>query len=246
VAVFDPDFRFSRRPLTERIEKAAMKRRFGMKLVLGFLVSSHISCFGQQTGTERAVPITVIVYNRANVNPEVLAVAKKVVIRVMSAAGFAVTCIATQDLNTGFPIADSAEQTELSKIGFLSVVITPAAYRGSRPNEAGFAAVTTGRYRRAYVFLDRVTAFSEKVASFRRDRVIGTVLGHVICHELGHLLMPRKSHSPFGIMRADWDFQQWDEAVEGLLLFSPRQAEIMQREIQDRCTASIARNRRPC
>src|SRR5262245_9157966 len=126
-----------------------MKRQFGIKLVLGFLVSSHISCFGQPTGNERAVPITVVVYNRADVNPEVLTFVKQVVIRVMSVAGFAVTCIATQDLNTAFAIANSAEQTELSPIGFLSVVITRAAYPGSSLNEAGFAAVTTGRYRRA-------------------------------------------------------------------------------------------------
>jgi hypothetical protein len=134
----------------------------------------------------------------------------------------------------------------LSQIGYLSAVITPAAYPGSGLNEAGFAAVTTGRYRRAYVFLDRVKAFSEVVTSLRGHRVVGTVLGHVICHELGHLLMPDKSHAPFGIMRADWDSQQWDEAVEGLLLFSPRQAQIMRRQIQDCCSAPLERKRGPC
>jgi hypothetical protein len=186
------------------------------------------------------------VYNRADVNPGVLAVARQVVIRVMSAAGFTVTCIATQDLNTDFAIADSAQQTDLSQIGYLSAVITPAAYLGSGLNEAGFAAVITGRYRRAYVFLDRVKAFSEKVTTLSGDRVIGTVLGHVICHELGHLLMGDKSHAPFGIMRAEWDSKQWDEAAEGLLLFSPRQAQIMRGQIQDRCSPRLASNKRLC
>src|SRR5215471_4191169 len=112
-----------------------MKSRFGMNLVLGLLVSSPISYFGEKTGTEQAVPIKVVVYNRANVNPEVLEVAKQVVIRVMSVAGFTVTFIATQEaLNTGVAVPDSAEQTELSRRGHLSVVLTPAAYPGSGLN----------------------------------------------------------------------------------------------------------------
>ena len=224
-----------------------MKRQLGMKLVLGFLASSPLSGFGQQTGTGRRVPITMVVHDRANVKLESLAVAKQVVIRVMSAAGFAITWIDTQDaLTTDGLLTDSSEQLKLSRSGYLSVVITPAAFRSSALSEAGFAAVTAGSYRRAYVFLDRVKAFSEEVTSFRDEKIVGTVLGHVICHELGHLLMPGKPHAPFGIMSAAWGSKQWDEAVQGLLLFSRKQAEIMRRQIQDHCSVSLANKRRPC
>jgi hypothetical protein len=224
-----------------------MKRQLGMKLVLGFLASSPLSGFGQQTGTGRGVPITMVVDDRANVKLESLAVAKQVVIRVMSAAGFAITWIDTQDaLTTDGLHTDSSEQLKLSRSCHLSVVIAPEAYRGLGLNEAGFAAVTTGSYRRAYVFLDRAKVFSEEVTSLHGEKTVGTVLGLVICHELGHLLMPGKPHAPSGIMRAAWGSKEWDEAAEGLLLFSRRQAEIMRSQAQDHCSASLARKGRQC
>jgi hypothetical protein len=230
----------------ERIEEATMKVRLGMKLILGLLASSPISVFGQQSETERAVPIAVVVFDRANVKQESLAGAKQVVMRVMSEAGFEVTYVDTQDtLTPGAPVTDSSPQTKFSG-GYLSIVITPAPFPGSDLNEAGFAAVTTGLYPRAYVFLDRVKAFADHVMSVRPERTMGTVLGHIICHELGHLLMPGKSHPPFGIMRGEWTSEQWDEAAEGLLLFSREQAEIMQSRIRDHCSAALARKRRPC
>src|SRR5262245_10931332 len=133
-----------------------MNRPFGMFLVLGFLASSPNSGFGQKTETERGVPITLLVYDRANTSAEILAVAKQVVLHLMTAAGFAPDYIVTQDmLNTGLPIADPSKLPGLPRTSYLSVVITPTAFRRTSLNEAGLAAVTRGPYRRAYVFLDR-------------------------------------------------------------------------------------------
>ena len=230
----------------ERTEEATMKCPLGMKLVMGFLASSPISGFPQQTGIEQAVPITVVVHDRANVKPETLAVAKQLANRVLNVAGFAVTWINIQDDLNKDGSGTNSEQTGFLRSGYLSVVITSTAYPGSGLNEGGFAAVTAGPYRRAYVFLDRVEAFSEKVTNFRGEKIVGTVLGHVICHELGHLLMPNTPHPLFGIMRGDWDSKQWQEATQGLLLFSRGQAERMKSQIRDQCSASLARNKRAC
>jgi hypothetical protein len=52
----------------------------------------------------------------------------------------------------------------------------------------------------AYVFYDRVTEFA------RQRRCESTqVLGHVLAHELGHLLLQRRPHSVNGVMRGSWD-----------------------------------------
>ena len=56
--------------------------------------------------------------------------------------------------------------------------------------------------RRAYVFHHRVVQTGRV---FSRD--LGTLLGTVIAHEVGHLLLPENSHSSSGILRADLDLR---------------------------------------
>jgi hypothetical protein len=59
----------------------------------------------------------------------------------------------------------------------------------------------------------------------------GLVLGHVIAHELGHLLLQRASHSAAGLMQATLDLQL---AQQGRLLFTPAEGQAIR--------AAIARN----
>jgi predicted Zn-dependent protease len=66
-----------------------------------------------------------------------------------------------------------------------------------------------------YVFYDQVAGFSNVQ---RMDSAL--VLGTVIAHEIGHLLL-RHGHSPEGLMRASWDSGDWQRASSGFLLFSP-------------------------
>ena len=51
--------------------------------------------------------------------------------------------------------------------------------------------------RRAYIFYDRIAALRVGL-----PRGLGSILGDVIAHELGHLMLPPNSHSANGIMRA--------------------------------------------
>ena len=66
---------------------------------------------------------------------------------------------------------------------------------------------------RAYIFSHRVAALAK-----RNQRSLGDVLGWVIAHELGHLLLPENSHSPTGIMSAAIDLSPAAAAV-----FTPAQ-----------------------
>jgi hypothetical protein len=59
----------------------------------------------------------------------------------------------------------------------------------------------------------------------------GLLLGHVIAHELGHLLLPYDSHSQSGLMRAGWDKAQASNAVMGILKFNPGESGLVRRSV---------------
>jgi len=59
-----------------------------------------------------------------------------------------------------------------------------------------------------------------------------TVLGLVMAHEVGHLLLGSKSHSASGIMRAHWQRQELSAAGEGALGFSEAEARKMQNRLE--------------
>jgi hypothetical protein len=58
--------------------------------------------------------------------------------------------------------------------------------------------------RRAHVFYDRITALNVGT-----PRTIPSLLGDVIAHELGHLMLPPPGHSADGIMRPELETKSW-------------------------------------
>ena len=93
----------------------------------------------------------------------------------------------------------------------------------------GFSLSNDGEgVRRAYVFADRAEAIGNFVFRERGREVDLTtanavVLGHVIAHEAGHLLLPAHSHSMSGIMQPQFDLHAIDKALNGWLGFSADQ-----------------------
>lgn len=59
----------------------------------------------------------------------------------------------------------------------------------------------------------------------------GLILGHVIAHEIGHLLLPLGAHSAAGIMSPRIDKGDFRKALGGNLLFSQEQSELMRTAI---------------
>ncbi len=66
--------------------------------------------------------------------------------------------------------------------------------------EDGVFGYAAGGSRRAYIFCDRIITTAGRHMTNYVD-----VLGYVIAHELGHLVLPPNSHSSTGIMRADME-----------------------------------------
>jgi hypothetical protein len=67
----------------------------------------------------------------------------------------------------------------------------------------------------AWVFFDRVKASASEL-----QLNTAHILGNVIAHELGHLLLGENAHSTWGLMRAWWSPQQLMVANRGGLSFS--------------------------
>jgi hypothetical protein len=72
--------------------------------------------------------------------------------------------------------------------------------KGMAADVAGYAPITRERGGRiAFVFAQRTRNIAEQAGVAHEQ-----VLSAVIAHEIAHLLMPGRSHSPDGLMRAHW------------------------------------------
>jgi hypothetical protein len=64
------------------------------------------------------------------------------------------------------------------------------------------------------------------------------LLGAVIAHEVGHLLLPDRGHSEEGLMRAGWGEAEALAAARGLLRFSPDEGDAIHATLRSWQTAS--------
>jgi hypothetical protein len=71
--------------------------------------------------------------------------------------------------------------------------------------------------------------FYSGIVQLQRNRPVDSakILGCVIAHELGHLLLGQGSHSGMGIMQAHWESRQLRQISMGLLGFDLRQTELI-------------------
>jgi hypothetical protein len=73
-----------------------------------------------------------------------------------------------------------------------------------------------------YLFYRRVEA-----EAHRHGVSLSQLLACALAHELGHVLMPDRPHSPEGLMRACWNGDDFGNANRGLLRFLPEQVAII-------------------
>ncbi len=66
------------------------------------------------------------------------------------------------------------------------------------------------------------------------DFEVPILLGCVVAHEIGHLLLGLNSHSGAGIMQRQWERKQIRQAMTGSLCFTPEQAKLIQAEMKTR------------
>jgi hypothetical protein len=180
------------------------------------------------TGAEYSMPqprpvLTVVVRDLVGLDPAVRNIAKTQTIGILNRAGVELRWID----------ANGSEDPHLRSATKSYVTIVIAKHSPTRRttlDAMGFAPARTGPYPRAYVFSSVVDAFLNNFA-FETESAFAIILAHGIAHELGHLLIPGDAHGD-GIMRPNWGYREWMEALQGSLLFVPSQARVLQQSLQ--------------
>ncbi len=169
--------------------------------------------------------VLVHVINGASVSPQMLALAQHDVIEIY------------RDIGVEVVWAEAATVSPASRP--LLIDIVTAAPPTVAAKVMGIAVrdsmMVGGRF--AYVFYDRIRDVGQRS---RYPAVTAHILGAVIAHELGHLLLPY-GHSPIGLMRGDWGEQELQGTNFTWLRFTRAQGDLIRHRLAcaDRpCSAS--------
>jgi hypothetical protein len=189
-----------------------MSRRAKAFLMLLFLTTTR--CFS--TGNPSSVSVTVDVFNDAATPRSVVEFAEQEASRIFMAAGLEITwvdCLARQQ---NMP---SATCPPSRGPAHLNLRILP---RGKRVTQDSFgvaflAVDGTGTY--IDVFYDAVEKLHHE-----SNTSPGRLLGHVMAHEIGHLLIGSHAHSKWGIMCPVWGRIELRRVEMGSVFFTSDQA----------------------
>jgi hypothetical protein len=177
----------------------------------------YMGCCAAVAGETGNSQVIVFVYNQAQVSTPLLRDAETESSRVFRQASVEVSwvnCPASVGEEPG-----CAEPTT----GPLFLRIVP---RALRLTDSAFGAAFldpdgVGRY--ADVFFESLARLPLKNSHVSRAQL----LGDVMAHELGHLLLGTGGHSTVGIMQPKWSSQEVSAISMGKLLFTPDQGRLM-------------------
>ena len=86
--------------------------------------------------------------------------------------------------------------------------------------ESGLHTDTAG-YAQPFARGTAIHVFCDRVLHTGPERLGPILLGHVMAHELGHVLEGVDRHSPTGIMKAHWTRDDYDDMLQHPLAFAP-------------------------
>jgi hypothetical protein len=172
------------------------------------------------------VPLSVEIHDYAALPPPVVERAKGVAATIYARIGVSVRWLA--DPQVAAAVATPPAACPDSPPPLIHLRLLNRSYKPRRPSgDLGFA-VSGGTL--ASVLVERV----EKVA-IRMNQNVGALLGVVVAHEIGHLLLPPDSHAP-GVMAAKIDFSRIEQGGPS---FDPGQATMIRARIAAMCRETL-------
>ncbi len=209
---------------------SAVSRRLRICQVALFLAFGS-TCAAQTSSGEvelNSLKITISVYNHAEVSPETLTAAEHVAWEIFRRAGIAAVWAHCRVSEAEAPRDQGCEEP-LSPAHLVLRILpqTMSAHFPFSSSTFGAAMLSpegTGYY--GYVFQDRVEQLVRDSHVNRSE-----ILGHVVAHEIGHLLLGSNAHSNTGIMCANWYGKQLRSAAMGTLLFTPQESQVIRAKL---------------
>jgi hypothetical protein len=165
------------------------------------------------------VNLTVSVFNDAGVEPSVWLQAQGRATEIMRRSGISLTW-----LDCGFPASGKRDSNciAISYPAHLSVRVVRkvSPVKGDIFGQSFQDAAGEGNY---------VLVYYASIKAFRAATTVpaGELLGCVVAHELGHLLLGTASHSSTGLMSAVWQDPELRQAMRGNLFFTGNEGERM-------------------
>lgn len=213
-----------------------MHRFFNPALLLAVTTLNFLAL--TPASAEENPQLTVFVYDDARLSPDTLARAEQRVAKIFSNAGFDITWLNCPALNN---VADVAACGKIEGPAHLVLHITTHVAETTSDAAFGMAFLGpggTGRY--GDVFWKRAQELHE---NSRVD--VAAILGSVMAHEMGHLLLGSNAHALSGIMQPRWEARELRRLGMGALLFMPEQARRMRARLAESMATLIASRDRP-
>jgi hypothetical protein len=175
----------------------------GLTLFVGFATSTNAAA-----DPHERLMMKVLVQDGVGVAAEILTQARQEASRIFADAG--VDLLWT---------TESTEELTRSRYVIVRIASKPLGKLRQSLRVMGLAEGTReGNGTLAYVFYDRVRDNGRGL-----NLPISLMMGHVIAHEMGHLLLSYGAHSVTGLMKGGWDETQTRLARRHELTFTPEQ-----------------------
>ena len=187
------------------------------------------------TASDKTLQIRVRVNDYAQVSPATLNGAEREAARIMGKAGLRTDWLNCPGKNA-LEVAQDPCSEPLQPMDIVLRMIPEPQNDKYNDSVFGFAVVPI----LASVYVNYAV---ERAKRDNAEYEIPMVLGNVIAHELGHLLLGLNAHSASGIMQERWQPNQVRQAVTGNLLFTEKQGKLMRAEIEKRASVQTAANR---
>ena len=178
------------------------------------------------------VQVRVRLQDYANVPPVWLANAKAVAAAILENGGVS---ISWADCSPSSERRDAVCSIQPGPIDLqLRILSEEMAKRIHRSRQSMGSAMVSGRFPViASAFYHRAVELEAKKPGARAE-----ILGGILAHEIGHLLLADNSHSETGILRALWGDQDFRMIACGRLWFTPEQAARMASLVTERVHAA--------
>jgi hypothetical protein len=174
---------------------------------------------------ESPVSLTVRLYNSAGIAPSDIDLARTVAGPILRETGVEVTFRRCARLEAGVPVDRCDDPLKASEV-VVRLIDAPHFNLAQSADVLGVAYVVPDSNRGwlATLYADRIAG-----AAARTDLDRGTLLGRVMAHEIGHLLIGLHYHGPTGVMRAEWSEELLERSDEAEWRFSSLELSAMQR-----------------